>query len=556
MDGADEPAPPRPHRSSALQFFFWGAGTYLALTVVLAYRVYERARHHMMYVLDDAAIHMVIARNLALHGTWGVNPGHFQSASSSPAWTLALAALDRITLSGATWFPLLLNVVASIVVIAIIAKYQDFLRPTWRRPLDVFAVIIIVNVVLFLPALTMIGMEHVAHAAVVLAVMALVVPGLATTRWRTVFACSLLALGSFIRFETIFLALGLALGLLALALIERRDNKGTVDLRSVGIRAGALAAAAVAPVAAFGVFNRLMGGGWLPNSVMARSSALNSSNFAFSHIVHNLVKDRLFLAVVLLALCMTVIGLRRRASYCVGAMGILVASLMQSTVARVGEFARYESYLVIASVLVALWFVADVVPTLWLSGARRPALLALAVVILVAISWQRVELTTKVQMSAADVYDQKFLASDMMEHLAPNQPIASGELGWLSWVHKGPMVDLLGLGDYQVLQELRRHNGVPPASFYEQLVRTRHVRVVVMYPETTGFSTPTSWIYVGAWVLERPHVTAFDRRFQFWATVPSEVAPLKDALVAFQGNLPPDERLVLNPFANIAPKKK
>ena len=43
------------------------------------------------YPVDDVYIHMELAKNLAYHATWGVNPGEFGSASSSPFYTIALA---------------------------------------------------------------------------------------------------------------------------------------------------------------------------------------------------------------------------------------------------------------------------------------------------------------------------------------------------------------------------------------------------------------------------------------------------------------------------------
>ena len=36
-----------------------------------------------LYPLDDPFIHMQVARNLSLHGVWGINPQEFGSASSS-----------------------------------------------------------------------------------------------------------------------------------------------------------------------------------------------------------------------------------------------------------------------------------------------------------------------------------------------------------------------------------------------------------------------------------------------------------------------------------------
>ncbi|HEU0109005.1 MAG TPA: hypothetical protein VFT38_22670, partial [Vicinamibacteria bacterium] len=49
-----------------------------------------------MYALDDAYIHMAVARSMAQHGVWGVTPYAFTSSTSSLAWPLLLALADLL----------------------------------------------------------------------------------------------------------------------------------------------------------------------------------------------------------------------------------------------------------------------------------------------------------------------------------------------------------------------------------------------------------------------------------------------------------------------------
>src|SRR5580698_3142132 len=56
-----------------------------------------RATHGILaYPLDDTFIHMAVARNLAFQHYWGIAGHVFASTSSSPFYTVLLAAIFRV----------------------------------------------------------------------------------------------------------------------------------------------------------------------------------------------------------------------------------------------------------------------------------------------------------------------------------------------------------------------------------------------------------------------------------------------------------------------------
>src|SRR5690606_30211981 len=112
--------------------------------------------------------------------------------------------------------PLVLNLVAGVAVIWLLAGEQSALRPARSRPLDAAATVLLVTVVLFLPGLALVGMEHTLHVALVLAAVAGVdrwVGGRPGPRPWQVYA--LVALATLARFESAFVAAGLAVALIA-----------------------------------------------------------------------------------------------------------------------------------------------------------------------------------------------------------------------------------------------------------------------------------------------------------------------------------------------------
>ena len=68
----------------------------LAVMTLLMFGVTLLLTHGTLtYIIDDAYIHLTMARNVAFHGTWGMVPGEFESSSSSPGWVLFIGGLMR-----------------------------------------------------------------------------------------------------------------------------------------------------------------------------------------------------------------------------------------------------------------------------------------------------------------------------------------------------------------------------------------------------------------------------------------------------------------------------
>lgn len=524
-----EAAGERPDRS----FLRWGVGAHLVGVVALAAAIVAWLGGTFVYVLDDAAIHLSMAERLAHDGTWGVVPGQFESASSSPLWTVLVATGVAVAGPASAWVPLVLNAVAGVGVVAVLAAGQSVIRPGRARPLDAVATVVLVVVVLFLPGLAVVGMEHTLHVALVLLALlgvhrwALDRPG-----WPAVVTYGAVALASLARFETAFVALGLAA---ALVLADRRRLTG----RAVGV----LAASAV-PIAGFAVLNRALGGGWLPNSVLAKGQGpgqLQDDATTPLAIVGRAATDPL-VVVLLVVAAVYVIVRGRRAPASLPAVVLLVATGLHMTLADVGWYERYQAYLLAIGVYLVLAVLAELP-----AAVLRRAVVAVCVIGIVA-GVPKLNALAAAPRGADDMYRQQYAAGRFLERFYEGEAVATDQLGYISLFHEGPLTDFAGLGDYEVL--LRRDDG-PTRELWTDLTAERGFRVVVLYDKAAAFNAPRSWIEVGSWRIRGNTATGVSRELVFFATTPEEVAPLQDHLSEYEAELPARSTLHLNEGADL-----
>ncbi|HEY3142424.1 MAG TPA: hypothetical protein VGJ86_14900 [Acidimicrobiales bacterium] len=543
-DLADEPR--LPDARSTRAFLGWGLAAYgLVLAVVLLMSL-RTTDGRMIYVLDDPAIHLSMADTLAHHGTWGVVPDHFESASSAPLWTVLLAAWVRLVPGPSSVAPLILNIAASVAIIALLGANQKVLFPGRRRPLDALVVMLLVVVVLFLPGLTMVGMEHTFHAALVLGALVLIqrqAEGRVDRgpRWLPYV---LLAVAALTRFETAFIATGLAM---ALIVVHRNRRGAAIALAAAGL-----------PILAFAIVNRAMGQGLVPNSVLAKTSVgEDPGSGLFEDVTGRLTRDPL-VAVILATLLVALMVAWQRGrdalpGWTLPAIVFVVAAPLHVILARVGWYERYQAYLIVVGIYAVLGLLADVLPRRLDARptGRGTQLGAGLLAVLLMFTWTKFDLTRQTPDAVEETYQQRYQAGVFLDRYYDGQPVATGELGYVSLLHHGPITDLFGLGDYEVLQQRRGAGQKVPPKYWSDLAERRGFDVVAAYPTTLFFRTPKDWILVGSWTIDSDVVTAWEPQFMFWATSPDAVPELKANLQDFEDELPDGVKLKINEYAEL-----
>jgi hypothetical protein len=519
--------------------FWFGTAVTLAVSAVFVVLSLARNDGRLAFAFDDAAIHFSLVDNLAFHGTWGVVPGHYVSASSAPGWDLLLVVPTRIAPWALGALALLVNVTAAIWVVWLLVREQTFLRTEKRRPLAFVLIAVVVIVALLLPTLAMVGMEHTLHIALVLQALVLlrrVLEGRSHRRETAAYLGLLLLAGMF-RFESLFVAAGAAVALLAVS-SHRLASSGSLSRRDATRLAGLSLIAAGAPLVVYGIVNKAFGQTFLPVSISSKAARNDLHRIGPfrtpAGVIDALTTDPLLLFLVLGVAAYLVVawcgGPRR--NFGLG-LTFVVAAVLHAALSEMGQFDRYQTYLVAIGVFVGLLILGEVVP-----APLRMGVTGFLVVAIIALASPKIGTAWDTPRATSNTYRQRYQMGLFFEKYYKDQPVATGELGYISYFHDGPVTDLLALGDPVVLDEFQAHGEHLSQEFIERIVRKRGVKAIAVYPQTVLFSVPPSWQFGGRWTLDEKNVTAFAPEVDFWAPNEESLEKLVRSLDEFKSELP------------------
>jgi hypothetical protein len=119
-------------------------------------------------------------------------------------------------------------------------------------------------------------------------------------------------------------------------------------------------------------------------------------------------------------------------------------------------------------------------------GAPMP-LLVLAALCLPAT---KVGLTTDAPRAVHDTYEQRYRAGRLLPCHCDGQPVATGELGHVSPVHRGQFADLPGLSNHEALRRRQATYEQPASTYRADMSRSRAVDVAAVYSSTRRDETP------------------------------------------------------------------
>lgn len=512
------------------------AALYALITLVLLFASYRAAEHHFIYPLDDTYIGMAIAKNLALHGVWGVSRYSFSSSDSSVLFPLLLAGTDRLV--GVNQYePLVLSWLFGLASIFVAARMlAGFLD---RKGQTVILFLLVLLTPLF--ALAVLGMEHSLHLLLTLLFLQYFlepasVPPRPERLWQ-IGAITTLMVAT--RYEGLFFVLPAC----CILLLQRRWKPALVIALAAGI-----------PVCAYAGYSIAHGGYWLPNSVALKgiqvdhASMFSAVSDALGVVAQNYRDGGIQLILLLAGIALAAISLHKSSRHAVPLVLVLVAGCLHLGAARIGVLYRYEGYLVGAG-LVAM---ACAFPTLMRIGYRPTFLLAWFLFLASGgiLLMSSIASAHLLPMCSRNIYAQQWQMARFVHSYFPQETVAANDIGAIDYFSDIHCYDLIGLANADIF--LARRSGRYTTEFLRTDVAAHHVQIAMLYDSwfatpapglMGGPQLPAGWVRIARWDMQTGAVMG-DRTVSFYAVDPSQAPALRKALLQFDPTLP-DNVIVL-----------
>jgi hypothetical protein len=492
----------------------------------------------LVYGLDDAYIHLAIAKHFLENGVWGVTPYAFSSSSSSPLWPLLLAAGGKIFGALYLW-PLFINLAASFFIL--IKAYSIARRFGWQGGR---AAALPLAMLLVLPAvpLVMIGMESLLFAAVALAFADTAVQFLLAPDSPGLWKFSILAfLLCAVRYEGLFL-----MAVVGLLLLARRRGRAAVCVGT----------AAILPAALYAVASLHLGWYALPNSLMIKHSPLAGNDPAslwnlvariFLTIPDTLTvaiprwNSLLYAAAVLSAVC---IAAGKRFSF--WSRPVLSLIVLAGTAAIHGMLVavewqyRYEAYLI----GIGVWAIAAMLAEWPPHSFTRPqatAVVSLALLLGYAPLRGAVEGIANAPQATRNIFEQQMQMGRFLGAYYNGQAVVANDIGAVDYLADLRLVDAYGLASMPVAmakqtgdwEKVRR-------GILRGQASSAQADIAVLYDSwfADGADIPAEWVRLERWTI-RGNVVCGSETVSWYATDPRAAGLLRGRLDAFRPQLPP-----------------
>ena len=491
------------------------------------------------YVLDDPYIHMVMAKNLILHGVWGVDKYGFTSSSSSPLWILVLSSA-YLVFGVNTLIPFILNVIFATIFIFIaysIFKYYK-LHPLYN-------LIFLLFLIFFtpIPALVFTGMEHILQITLIISFIFIAVQIISEDKPDSLKYYLLLILSVLVvavRYED-----AIVVSMVAIIFLIQKKFWNFLSVLC----------ASIIPVIAYGIFSTENGWFFLPNSLITKTVFVEAKTQLFSlngiflllNNFLNILNLYIFIPFILAA-GLLIFRFKEKMTFW-NAPNLIITIFLGTTVlhmfiARIGWFYRYEAYIIVLGIMALAVGISEYLPLFKRNSKlsyKHLSIILLIFILVVPLSARGYDSFNNTPTATHNVYDQQYQMGLFIQKYYQGDAVSLNDVGAVNYIANIKSVDLLGLSSLNVSKAILKNNYT--IEDLDNITRQNHVKVVIVYEYlyknylTRGL--PSNWIKVGQWKIPN-RITCFMDTVSFYVINPKDEENLTKNLRKFSSQLPPD----------------
>lgn len=469
------------------------AAVFLGMCFIYVLIMLSETENNFTYILDDAYIHLALAKNFALHGVWGVTEYVYSSSSSSPLFTFLLSGLIYV-FGNHQLIPLLFNFGCVLLTVYFLNKYYSNL---FKGNTGVILASLFTLLFASVHLLVFSGMEH------VLQVLVIVINIYCFEKWRTsgfknssYSGCfyGTLALLGLIRFESMFYFLALAFVFLGLG----KWRQSTILLMFGFI-----------PIGIFGYFTHQETGYYFPNSVIVKGTKLDFSGNYLVQIknifLNKLVLKPYFHLVALPPLCFVALLLFKDYKNKLSFREIVfrnfllivfgITLFVQAAFGQFTNFYRYEAYLLTAFAMLVIPRIKNVFAGGSIVLKQNKTTVLLIVCTFMILVLKMVLVSILIITGSRNIYEQQIQSARFLKQYYNNSKLIANDIGAVCYFTDIHLLDIAGLGSKEAVPFKVKKHGMNDEfeKFLTAYTAQNHFQLAIVYEGWLEGHVPENW---------------------------------------------------------------
>lgn len=466
------------------------------LLIQMMYKVYMFSKTYI-YPLDDAYIHLSIAKNFAEKQVWGITSYEFSSTTSSPFFTLLLALGIKI-IGNQQFLPIVLNVIAGIFLLLVlhrVLKHENYL---------IYGLILLSTIILMpLHTMILIGMEHVIHTLFLLICIITFnkyIKGEESKYYNITMLFSILSVG--FRYESLFFIFFMCVYLF---FFKKQYIRGIL-----------LGMVSLSPVILYGIISLSHGSYFLPNSLVLKGN-LNDGLIGFIHrVMGNLYRALSILPLFLLLIIQLLISFRKVGLKDKLFSSFIIKNSLQLIVflgitlhilfANFGWLVRYEAYM-IPILLVSI------IPILNHTLKNKRQILNLASLFIffgVSFYYRFITMIKYETVASKNIYEQQIQIARFLNKYYNTSKVVLNDIGAVTYFTKIQILDTYGLGSIGVARIRKddhakfNNNNQKLIQYISDYTRQNDFDIAVVYDN--WIKMPVNFKKIGSWDIQDNYI--------------------------------------------------